>query len=432
MRNLTGVLVAFAALVGASDVSAGSLSDLVPNLFGQSGILLAPPQPPAPSHTAHFTASSEQQLTVFNDSLRATLSTIPLPSPAGGLTFRFDPALGSFTRSSDDFGPIYSQRADTTGRGKITLGFSYTAFNPNNLDGKNLKDGDITVTFLHEPVGQESGCPPAAGPNCQFGFEKDTITGQIKATIHQDLFLLSATYGVLDNLDVSIALPIINTQIWLTGIATINHIGTGPGTPFPASTHTFTNGSDTLTVHSSDESWGPGDLVLRGKYNFLKTDIALLAAGLDLRLPSGSVDNLRGVGTPVVSPVFIASTAPLRTFSPLGGISPHVNVGFHLSCDTSKVDHEFYYNVGFDWALVKPLTFVFDVLGRQIINNNRIEAGQGPGGTQTSGSTIVDASIGFKVNLWKNIIGVANVLLPLNSTGLRSSATPMFGIEGTF
>jgi hypothetical protein len=130
--------------------------------------------------------------------------------------------------------------------------------------------------------------------------------------------------------------------------------------------------------------------------------------------------------------VFIASTAPLRTFSPLGGISPHVNVGFHLSCDTSKVEHEFYYNVGFDWALVKPLTFVFDVLGRQIINNNRIEAGQGPGGTQTSGSTIVDASIGFKVNVWKNIIGVANVLLPLNSTGLRSSATPMFGIEGTF
>ena len=50
--------------------------------------------------------------------------------------------------------------------------------------------------------------------------------------------------------------------------------------------------------------------MLRAKYNFLKTEPVLLAAGLDLRLPSGSVANFRGVGTPVVSPVFIASTLP--------------------------------------------------------------------------------------------------------------------------
>ena len=422
-----------AVAIAPSAVSAQSLSDLVPNLFGKGGILLAPPPANAPPHVPHFSASSEQQLTVFNDSIRAQLSTLPLPSPASGFTFQFDPALGSFTRSRDDFGPIYSQRADTIGRGKITLGFAYAAFNPNKLDGKSLSDGDIKVTFIHEPSGEESGCPPLAGPNCQFAFEQDTITAQIKATIHQDLYLLSATYGVLDNLDLSIALPIINTQIWLTGIATINHIGTGtPGSPFPRSTHRFSNGSDTLTVHASDESWGPGDLVLRGKYNFLKTDPMLLAAGLDLRLPSGSVKELRGVGTPVVSPVFIASTRPLPTFSPLGGISPHINVGFDLSGDTSKVEHEFFYNVGFEWSLFKPLTFVFDVLGRQILDNNRVEAGQGPQGTKIAGSTIVDASIGFKVNVWKNILGVANVLIPMNNTGLRSSATPMVGIEATF
>jgi hypothetical protein len=409
-------------VLAASTVSAEPLADLLPNLFGKGGILLQPTPPAFPiQHQPHFSASSEAQLNVVNDSLRAQLSTIPLPSPAGGQTFRFDPALGSFTRSSDDFGPIYSQRADTTGKGKITLGFAYQFSNPNKLDGKNLSNGDLTVTFLHQPTGEELGIGRQA-------FENDTITAQIKATIHQDVFLLSGTYGLFDNLDLSLSLPIINTQIWLTGIATINHIGTQNNPQI----HKFSNQSDTLTVHASDESWGPGDLVLRAKYNFLRTDPVLLAAGLDLRLPSGSVDELRGVGTPIVSPVFIASTRPLSTFSPLGGIAPHINVGFHFSGDTSKVEHEFFYNVGFDWALFKPLTFVFDVLGRQILDNNRIEAGQGPGGTQTAGSTLIDASIGFKFNVWKNVLGVANVLIPLNSTGLRSSVTPMFGIEATF
>ena len=114
------------------------------------------------------------------------------------------------------------------------------------------------------------------------------------------------------------------------------------------------------------------------------------------------------------------------------GFSPHASVGFHFSGDTHKLDHEFYWNVGFDWSIFRPVTFVFDILGRQVIDNSRIEAGQPPGGTRISDSTIVDASIGVKVNVWKNVLGVANVLLPLNSTGLRDKATPLVGLEVTF
>src|SRR5262249_3175870 len=130
----------------------------------------------------------------------------------------------------------------------------------------------------------------------------------------------------------------------------------------------------------------------------------LLATGLDLQLPSGSVDNFRGVGTPVVSPVFIAST---RAFA---GFSPHVNLGFHLSGDSSKFNHEFYYNIGTDWTPYRLVTFVVDFLGRQIINNSRLEAGQAPGGTEIAGSTIVNAALGVKVNIWKDILGMASVL----------------------
>jgi len=414
MRKLSGVLAVCAALLGASTASAESLADLVPNLFGKGGILLAPPQTGF-SHAPHFTASSEAQLTVINDSLRGQLSNIPLPSPASGFTFQFDPALGAFTRSSDNFGPIYSQRADTTGKGKMTFGLTYSRFTFDKLDGINLSNGDLKVTFLHEPTGEEIGLPP-------FFFEKDTITAQIKASLTSDVFVLSGTYGLLDNLDVSIAVPIIRNDLKLTGIATINHIGTTP----QQGIHQFANGADTMVVHASGESTGVGDIVLRAKYNFFKSDPLLLAAGLDLRLPSGSVDELRGVGTPVVSPVFIASTRPYW------GVSPHVNLGFHLSGNTEKIDHEFFYNVGFDWSIIRPVTFAFDILGRRILNNKRLEAGQGPGGTQIASSDVVDASMGFKVNVYKNVLGVVNVLVPLNNTGLRDNVTPLVGLEVAF
>jgi hypothetical protein len=414
MRKLGGVLAVCGVLLGASAAAAEPLADLIPNLFGKGGILLAPPQAGF-SHAPHFTASSEAQLLVINDSLRSQLSNIPLPSPASGFTFRFDPTLGAFVRSSDNFGPIYSQRADTTGRGKFTFGLSYSRFTFDQVDGLDLGNGQLKVIFVHEPTGAQSGLPP-------FNFERDTITAQIKADITSDVFVLSGTYGVFDNLDVSIAIPIIRNELKLTGIATINHIGTTPGD----GTHTFSNGADTMTVRSSGESTGIGDIVLRAKYNFFNPEPVLLAAGLDLRLPSGSVDELRGVGTPVVSPVFIASTRPFF------GVSPHVNLGFHLSGNTNKLDHEFFYNVGFDWSIIRPVTFAFDVLGRRILNNKRLVAGQGVDGTKIASSDIVDASMGFKVNVWKNILGVVNVLVPLNSTGLRDKVTPLFGVEVAF
>jgi hypothetical protein len=420
VTRLAGVLVLCAIVLGASVADADhtsqpkGLSALLPNLFGAGGILLAPPAVGF-SHAAHFTAESEAQLTVLNDSLRSQLSTLPLPSPSGGFSFQFDPTLGSFTPTTDSFGPIYSQRANTTGRGRLTFGGSYSRFTFDSLDGKNLDNGELQVTFLHEPTGGALGLPP-------FFFEADTITAKITADITSDVFVLAATYGILDNLDLSIALPIIHTNIRLKGVATINHIGTA-ATP---AIHKFSNGQDTLEVRSSDEDTGVGDLLLRAKWNFYNPGPVLLATSLDLRLPSGSVDNLRGVGTPVVSPAFIASTRPFA------GFSPHVNVGFHFSGDTSKIDHEFFYAVGVDWTVVKPLTLVLDFLGRRILDNHRIEAGQAPGGTKISGDNIVDVAFGLKVNIWKNVLGVASVLIPLNKTGLRDDVTPLFGLEVSF
>lgn len=419
-------VVACALVLGAAPARADSLADLLPNLFGTGGITLLPPPPPTPSHAAHFTVASEAELTVLNDSLRRQLANLPLPSPVSSFTFRFDPSLGTFTRTTESFGPIYAQRAETTGRGKFTFGFTYSHFSFDQLDGKDLDNGELQVTFQHEPTGASLGmqpftCPPRTNPN--LCFESDVITARIFADITSDVFVLSGTYGILDNLDVSIAIPIIRNEIDLKGIATIQRIGTGTNT----AVHRFDqSGTDTLVVRASGESTGFGDIVLRGKYNFYRTRPLALAAGLDVRLPTGDRDELRGVGTVITSPSVIASAGPFF------GVAPHVNLGFHASGDTSRIEHEFFYNVGFDWAVIRRLTFAFDVLGRRVIDNDRIEAGSPPGSGKIAGSDVVDVALGLKANVFKDALVVVNVLVPLNDTGLRDNVTPLIGIEIPF
>ena len=145
-----------------------------------------------------------------------------------------------------------------------------------------------------------------------------------------------------------------------------------------------------------------------------------MAVALDLRVPTGNEDNLQGIGSPRVRPFYIVSAGSWA------GVSPHVNVGFDLG-DSSSVDNQFFYKVGLDWAALKWLTFAVDILGQHILNNSRVQADGKP-----AGDDIVDISLGFKANVWKNVLIEANVLLPLNNAGLRADVAPFVGVEVNF
>jgi hypothetical protein len=403
-------------LLATNETRAGDLKDLIPNLFGPSGITLAPPPPGAFPHDPHFLVESAAELTTLNDALRGQLGNFPLPSPASGFTFQFDPTLGTLTPSTESFGPIFADRAETVGRGKLSLGLSYSRFTYDTLDGKDLENGELQLTFLHEPTGQMFGLPP-------FPFQIDTVTARIFADITADLFVLTGTYGLLDNLDVSFAIPIVRLSMDVRGVATANNESNTrnrDGTLI----HRFPDGSTTLTTSASDEATGLGDILLRAKYNFYRQRPLALAAALELRLPTGDEDNLLGLGEVRVRPFFIASAAAF-------GVAPHVNFGFDLG-DTSDFPIEFFYKLGFDWPIVKPVTFAFDILGRQLISNDRPKAGRAPRSGEISGDSIVDAAIGVKVNPWRNVLLLLNALVALNGTGLRDTVTPLVGVEVSF
>jgi len=48
--------------------------------------------------------------------------------PASGFIFSFNPSLGVITRETENFGPILTERADTIGKHKLFVGFSYQYF----------------------------------------------------------------------------------------------------------------------------------------------------------------------------------------------------------------------------------------------------------------------------------------------------------------
>src|SRR5215471_18511645 len=118
-----------APVVSAQDAS-GKLSLLIPTLFGPTGLKLQSQTllPDGSTHSAHFNNAFQSEFTQFNIALASQLAAIPLPSPASGFTYTFDSSLGVFQRSTQSFGPILTERAETIGKGKFSSGISYQHF----------------------------------------------------------------------------------------------------------------------------------------------------------------------------------------------------------------------------------------------------------------------------------------------------------------
>jgi hypothetical protein len=446
----------------AVNVPGSSLSDGIGNLFGSGttnevrALGCCGPS----GHAFHFAAGARAANQLLLDTLRDTLTSaivnFPTPSPASGFTFKLDPATGVFERSTQSFGPIFADRAETVGRGKFTLGATYSRLTFDEVDGRDLENGDVRFIFLHEPtsalnaqdpLGRGVNCgaqlPPTGRSPCgppPFAFENDTITTRLFMDLTVDQVILSATYGVLDRLDVGLALPIMRVDIDARAVSTSNN-ESNTQNPGGGTAHVFPDGSLTQESRFSDDSTGVGDLLLRGKYNFFLDQAFAMAGILELRLPTGDEDDFRGLDTVRVRPFFVASGS-------FKGFAPHVNLGFDLG-DTDKAKNEFIYRVGFDWGVFRWATLAADVLGRYIIDSDRVELGSdqaicrggtGPacaGGTrdvarQQADSHIVDAAVGVKFNPWRNVLILANVLFPLNDTGLRDSITPLIGVEVGF
>jgi hypothetical protein len=414
---------------GARAQSSGKLALLIPTLYGPNGLFVDSDArlPDGSTHTAHFNSAFQTEFTQFNIALASQLAAVPLPSPASGFTYTFDSATGVFQRSTESFGPILAERAETIGKRKFTFGVSFQHFKFDTIEGVPLSD--IPAVFTHD--------------DSQLGGGRSdlvTTTNSIDASLDQTVLFLS--YGLADRVDLSLAVPFATARLSVRSDATIQRIGTSSNLAI----HFFGPGFGDERVYSdSGQASGIGDLVLRLKANPVRNDSIAVAFGVDARLPTGDEMNLLGIGAPGVKPFAIASFSH-------GRVSPHLNLAYQWNGKSvlagnpetgTKADmpDQVTYAMGADVGVAKRVTLAFDFLGTHVINSSRLiretfTAANGKAfpqiGFVTESYTLSNGAVGLKLNPFGRALIDFNLLFRMDSAGLRTKVTPLVGVEYAF
>lgn len=421
----TGLAIAAPGRASAQGVP---LSELLVNQI-QADIRLAPPPPGFQSHEAHFLPGINQELApfLFNQQIVAQLATFPTGTPSGGFAFSFDPATGAFQRATNSFGPAFADRALTNGRGKFTIGANFQYSKYTSFEGADLKNGDVKFYLTHQDI-----------PGDLF-FEGDLVEADLHLDLSSSTSTIFANYGITNAFDVAVSVPILHVSMNSTINARILRLATGT-TPI----HTFPDGGDTASYVASGSASGIGDVLVRGKYRFLSASGGGLAAGVDLRLPTGDAENLLGTGAVGATFSLIGSTSS-------GVLAPHFNVAYSASGDSDVVNiaNEFTYKFGTEFVVAPAVTLNADFLGRTLIDAGRLgltdirhtftnQAGV-PGSATFSEYVARDGAlnlsslaVGAKFNVTGNLLINANALIALSDSGVTARITPVVGFDFTF
>jgi hypothetical protein len=409
-------------------VPVDKLSTIFTQLYGPGGLVVdsLTVLPTGQTHSAHFNSAFQAEFTQFGVALTSQLAAVPLPSPASGFTYEFDSNLGVFQRTSQSFGPILAERAETIGGGRFTFGFTFQNFTFDTIEGLDIDS--IPAVFTHDSAELRGG-------------REDLVTtlNSVDARVNQ--FTAFISYGLTDRLDLSLAIPMVSTDLTVISNATVERIGT-----IDPATHFFREYDDSVgdqrTFTAFGSASGIGDLTLR-----LKGRLAGSAAmGLDVRVPTGDEENLLGVGAPGIRPFLVLSRSA-KAFS------PHFNVGYlwngssvlagnPTTGEAADLPDQVTYVLGADFGVSSRFTFVLDVLGSYLIdaprlNQTTFHALDGrstfPTVTFTEESyNLLSGAVGFKLNVVENLLVDVNLLFNLDNNGLRDKITPLVGFEYAF
>jgi hypothetical protein len=382
--------------------------------------------PSGATHSAHFNSAFQAEFTQFGVALTSQLAAVPLPSPASGFTYEFDSNLGVFQRTSQSFGPILAERSETIGGGRFTFGFTFQNFTFDTIEGLDIDN--IPAVFTHDSAELRGG-------------REDLVTtvNSLDARVNQ--FTAFISYGLTDRLDLSLAIPMVSTDLTVISNATVRRIGTTN-----PETHFFREYDDSVGEERIFTAFGSasgiGDLTLRLKGRLAGS----MALGLDVRVPTGDEENLLGVGAPGVRPFIILSRSS-RAFS------PHFNVGYlwngssvlggnPSTGEAADLPDQVTYVVGADFGVSQRFTFVLDVLGTYLLDAPRLHQStfHALDGTSTFATVsftnenynLLSGAVGFKLNVVESLLVDVNLLFNLDDNGLRDKITPLVGFEYAF
>ena len=305
------------------------------------------------------------------------------PAPANSIRYQYDVTSGLPRRVQGSLGPVFTRRASTLGKGRLAFMTAVIHEELDSLDGIDLLDGSLNL--------------PIVTP---FGPGTATVVAATSTTI----FANSVTYGLTNTLDVGIAVPVVRNEV--------NFSVTGMVGPV------------SNTIIRANDATGIGDLLIDARWAFYNTRRASLAAIMELRAPTGDEDDFLGTGSWRFFPQLAAS---LRGDT----LNAHINVGFQAA-EKSNINDEVRYKVAVDWHFRSFVTLSAELLGRYILDNERLKIGSTTTVSQDAGDHQADAVIGAKFAVSDKTLIFGTAIWSVEDDGLRSDVTAEVGIEISF
>ena len=165
-------------------------------------------------HGLHFIpadqAGSTSILAFLGNSIGASVDNTPITSASSGTTLRIREWRPG--QDVDQRRAHLCERAQTLGRGQFYLGLNVTQMHFERLRG--IPVNDVIINFTHQNIAPTDtmGSP---------SFENDVIRVQVAMDVNLLVSTLVASYGIVDGIDLSVAVPVVRTSISATSVATI-------------------------------------------------------------------------------------------------------------------------------------------------------------------------------------------------------------------
>jgi len=401
IRRQVPVLVMMLTLASASSAWAQKVTTVEDLTFEQTLVQLANPLGLRPiGESIGLTTALE-------------IATQPLSSASGGMVFKLDPATGLLTRVSRTLGPSFAERALTAGEGQVAIAAAFSSTSYDKLSKFGLNN---------LPLGSVTASNPA---NARVG------TGDFHLT--SKTLTMAGTVGIAPKVDVAVIVPLIT--------ATLEAV----------TTQVDGNGRLIRLAETNTKFSGIGDMAAILKFKAAKLpgpeipDPGGLGFMLTMRLPTGSRENLRGLGVyrTMASAIFSAGKGPFK---------PHASGGFEFwskSVDVPtatatgglvKVRHQVLFAAGFEIEAHPKVTLLLDFLGQKIRKGGEVGVVSDPvnAGGISSIQSLVDLPEGIlkgilvpgiKVNLKGKLLLSLNALVTVKNNGLHSKVTPVVGLN---
>jgi len=196
-------------------------------------------------------------------------------------------------------------------------------------------------------------------------------------------------------------------------------------------------------------SFGVGDLLFRTKYRLGSLDDFGFAAGLVLGMPTGNLEDFRGVGDVTIEPLLVVA----RDF---GRNNVHMNLGTEI--DASYLERsQARYALGVALQPLDWLAVLVDVLGTSDLKRETFTQAVGPvdpGLSFASASFVtnvaagsdrqivasyafprfdmVNIAAGFEFALFDQVAAYVSAIVPLTHQGLQAPVIPTGGVAYNF